>query len=88
MSIPVIVFLCGVPVFWVFFYASVFEDLLANTPDLATDRYISTGHDPKKWIREQRIMSALVAVLLAAVWPLGLIAVGIMTKFWKNGIKF
>ena len=88
MPIPAIVFLCGIPVFLVFFYASLFSDLIANTPDLATDKYIITGHDPKKWVREQRVTSILFAVLFTIMWPIGVIAVGFATKFWKNGIGF
>ena len=88
MPILVIVFLCGIPAFWLFFYASLFSDLIANTPNMATDKYITTGHNPKKWVREQRVTSVLFSVLFAIMWPLGIIAVGIATKFWKNGIGF
>ena len=88
MPIPVIVYLCGIPVFLAFFYASLFSDLIANTPNMATDKYIITGHNPKKWVREQRVTSVLFAAVFAIMWPLGIIAVGIATKFWKNGIGF
>lgn len=77
-----------IPVFGVFFYASLFKSALMFTPRLFDDSFVSIGHDPKKAIRQERFINALFGAWFALVWPIGIIAIAILTGFWKHGLRF